>query len=724
LKSLSINPCLLGTLVRAALLACTLAALAQPIAAQSTAAQSTAAQSTAAQPTGAQPTGAQPAGAQPTTIQPAVPQPPAARQRNVIVFIADGLRNGSVNSTDAPTLLSIRQQGVNFTNSHSLYPTLTTPNASAIATGHYLGDTGDFSNTEYVGFPVFNTGNFGKKPGSPVPFLENDPILGDLDDHFARGNFLTEDSLLSLARAKGFNTAAIGKLGPVAIQDVSQLDPRDKQYQVPKTIILDDLTGTPDGVPIPPAMQAALAAANLTPVPTKRNQPAGDVTKAGTLDSNAAQQTWFVDATTHAVLPEFARSKDPFVLVYWSRDPDGSQHNHGDSLNSLRPGINGPTSRAGVRNADDNLRQILDYLRSNPALLAATDVFVTSDHGFATISKHEIGQGGATRSHSTTFKYLTPDGAPDVVEGWLPPGFVAIDLAHFLGLPLYDPDNPLMVDGAAHYQRVDPSAPATKSTPQHPANGNALIGGSGLVQDGTDAQVIIAANGGSDLIYLTPADRGPSDSERRPIGAERRKLARRIVGFLAAQDYVGGLFVDSRYGKIPGALPLSTIALEGAAQMPRPSIVVSFKTFLTDPTDLQSTAQIADTVLQEGQGMHGSLDRSNTFNNMAAIGPDFKQGFVSRAPMSNADIVPTLAHILKITLPGKSRLQGRVLKEALVGGPDEVRSRRAVLRSEVTPSGKTTLLHMQEAEGRQYFDRACLADQHERSCGEVPGPRP
>ena len=134
------------------------------------------------------------------------------------------------------------------------------------------------------------------------------------------------------------------------------------------------------------------------------------------MNSNAAQQKWFADATTRAVLPEFARSKAPFVLVYWSRDPDGSQHNHGDSLNALRPGINGPTSRAGVRTADDNLRQILDYLQSNPALLATTDIFVTSDHGFATISKHEIdAQGGVTKSYSTRFKYVTPDGAPDVV---------------------------------------------------------------------------------------------------------------------------------------------------------------------------------------------------------------------------------------------------------------------------------------------------------------------
>ena len=653
----------------------------------------------------------------------------AAQQRNVIVFIADGLRNGSVNATDAPTVSSVRQRGVDFTNSHSLFPTLTTPNAAAIATGHYLGDTGDFSNTQYAGFPVFNSGNFGKKPGTPVPFLESDPVLGDLDEHFARGNFLGEASLLALARAKGFNTAAIGKLGPVAIQDVSQLDPQDGKFPIPTTVILDDLTGTPDGVPVPPRMQAALVAANLAPAPTRRNQPSGDVTKPGTLDANVPQQKWFVDAATLAVLPEFARSKAPFVLVYWSRDPDGTQHNQGDSLNALRPGINGPTSRAGVRNADANLRQILEYLEHNPALLATTDVFVTSDHGFATISKHETDmQGAVTKSYSTTFKYLTPDGAPDVAEGWLPPGFLAIDLAHFLDLPLYDPDSQVVVDGVAHYQRVDPSSRATRTSPQRPALGHGLIGGSGLVANEPDAQVIVAANGGSDLIYL-PTRNDRTGNGGRESGTDRQKLAQRIVAkniveFLAGQDYVGGLFVDSRLGKIPGALPLNAIALEGAAQMPRPAIVVSFKTFLTDPTDLLSTAQIADTPLQEGQGMHGSLDRSNTFNTMAAVGPDFKRGFVSRAPMSNADIVPTLAHILNLALPRKGTIQGRVLKEALLGGPNEVRSRDSVVRSDPTSSGKITILHSQETAGRHYFDRACFADKSEKSCGEIPGPQP
>ena len=165
-------------------------------------------------------------------------------RRNLIIFIADGLRHDSVNATDAPTLLALRQRGVHFVNSHSLFPTLTTPNASAIATGHYLGDTGDFSNAEYVGFPTFNHGDFGKAPGSPTPFLENDPVLGDLGDHAPNGNFLNETSLLALARQHGFNTAAIGKLGPAALQDITQLKPTQGHFTAPATVILDDSTGS------------------------------------------------------------------------------------------------------------------------------------------------------------------------------------------------------------------------------------------------------------------------------------------------------------------------------------------------------------------------------------------------------------------------------------------------------------------------------------------------
>jgi len=75
-----------------------------------------------------------------------------------------------VNAVDAPTLLRARTLGVHFLNSHSLFPTLTTANASALATGHYLGDTGIFSNTEYSGVAVNSGNSFRNRSGTPAFF--------------------------------------------------------------------------------------------------------------------------------------------------------------------------------------------------------------------------------------------------------------------------------------------------------------------------------------------------------------------------------------------------------------------------------------------------------------------------------------------------------------------------------------------------------------------------
>ncbi len=624
----------------------------------------------------------------------------AAPARNVVIFVADGLRAGSVTAADAPTMYALREQGASFPNSHALFPTFTTPNASAIATGHYLGDTGDFGNALYTGYRLFNAGNFALLPASSIPFIENDAVLGDLDDHF-EGNFLGEDSLLAVARANGYSTAAIGKLGAVAIQDVTQLAPKDARFDVPQTIIIDDSTGAPaPGSAAPPLdadVLAALKQAGLPSATPPRIQPAGDSTTAGVLNPNSAQQVYFIEATTRALLPLLQRRGRPFVLVYWSRDPDGTQHTQGDSLNELVPGINGPTSRAAVRNADDNLRQILSFIRADPALAANTDVFVTADHGFATISKHDIdAHRRATASASAGERY------DDVPAGFLPPGFLAIDLARALQEPLYDPDSPMHdAHGNPAYRRVLAGVPApTPQQRQHPLFGNGVIGGSGRALEQTDADVLVAANGGSDLVYLPHGDAAQ---------------ARSLLKLLASLDYVGALFVDERYGSLPGALPLASIGLQGSSRLPRPAVVVGFRTFaldarqtgLTDP--LQNAVQIADTPLQQGQGMHGSLGRDNTFNFMAAIGPDFKPHFRDPLPVSNADITPTFLALLGLTAHARGNLLGRPLREAVQGAAAPASSaERCRALSEAAADGRRTLLDYQRYEGRLYLDQAAF----------------
>src|SRR5882672_7660033 len=114
-------------------------------------------------------------------------------QHSLILFVPDGLRALAVTAESAPTMAAVRDQGVNFANPHSLFPTFTMANASGLATGHFLGDTGTFSNTIYTGYAVPTAA------GSMTPFIENDPILGEIDTHFS-GNFVDEDSILSIAR--------------------------------------------------------------------------------------------------------------------------------------------------------------------------------------------------------------------------------------------------------------------------------------------------------------------------------------------------------------------------------------------------------------------------------------------------------------------------------------------------------------------------------------------
>jgi Type I phosphodiesterase / nucleotide pyrophosphatase len=173
------------------------------------------------------------------------------------------------------------------------------------------------------------------------------------------------------------------------------------------------------------------------------------------------------------------------------------------------PGINGPTSLASIRNADDDLARLRSSL-SELGLLDSTDIIVTADHGFSTISKE------SQTSSTAKSKFA------DTLPGHLPLGFVALDLAHALNLPLIDPDDGYKVIGEG----------------QHSKNGNGLIGG-----DHNKPKVVVAANGGSDLIYIPDGDKA---------------MAKRIVDALLTQDYVSGIFVDSKLGKFSGTdqLPL------------------------------------------------------------------------------------------------------------------------------------------------------------------------
>jgi hypothetical protein len=249
-------------------------------------------------------------------------------------------------------------------------------------------------------------------------------------------------------------------------------------------------------------------------------------------------------------------------------------------------------------------------------------------------------------------------------------GFVSIDLAKALNLPLYDPND----KNAKVADNVRPKA------------GNGLLG-----ENPEKPDVVVATNGGSDLIYIPSKD---------------KKLADRVIKALLEQDYVSGIFVNDELGPFPGVLAMSTLGLKGKAVVPHPSIVVNFRSWSSgceEPTNC--SVQVADTVLRQGQGMHGSFSRGDTLNFTAAIGPDFKAGFVDPLPVSNADVGVTAAKLMGLTQKAKGSLVGRVMTEAMPNGATP-KGFSGTVKSQPSATGLRTVLMFQRVGAQRYFDAA------------------
>jgi arylsulfatase A-like enzyme len=574
----------------------------------------------------------------------------AGPKRNVVIFVADGLRYSSVTPETAPTMARLRREGVDFSNSHAVYPTLTTANASAIATGHYLGDTGNYGNTLYTGFPV------PCHQDTTVTFIEDDCILRDIKAHFGE-DYIGQTTLLQAARAAGYDTIAVGKRGPLAIQFLAALDSKNDRVDGPLGVFIDEATNRPanrDGTPTKSTMLNGKLAADIL-------KATGADAPALTSAPNLTQQSYLLSATTQVLIPDLKDSGKPFVMLFWSRDPDATQHNADESEGKLLPGINGVNAHAAIANADNNLKGILDALKQW-GLAGNTDVFVIADHGFSTIAKFIPTPKGTLQPNSLSV------------------GFVALDVAKWLGNQnVYDPDQS--------------NALLDLASGDHPQNGDALIGPS------PDAPMaIVAANGGTDFIYV-------------PDGANRGATAKRIFDNLLKAPYVGALFVNDKLlsgnpKDFAGALPMSNVNLIGSSKVPQPAIVIGFRSFVAAGCKLGPelcAVEIADGTLHTGQGNHGSFSRADTRNFMAAIGPDFKAKFADKAPVGNVDVAPTMAHILGVKLSGPGTLKGRVIVEALKGGKMPKVSRRTIA-SAPAANGLRTVINTQTVGSTRYFD--------------------
>jgi len=549
------------------------------------------------------------------------------RGRIVVLMVWDGLRPDCVTQRDTPNLYRLAREGVRFDRHHSIFPTLTMVNATALATGAPPGVNGLEGNVFYLGPSADTPASIGNispsesKPGAPtiakdgqgwMVWTEGARAIVNLNgaDGF-KGRLIGLETITQEVAREGGYVSVIGKQGPTSVFD----------NRVETIVDGKDMVGEPH-------KDYLFASDDLVEpesVSQKINSAMPPDSKTGIADEQ--RDLYFARLVMEDALPAAKRAADagrPALVVLWQHNPDLTQHVAG--LGTL------PAMEA-LSLCDNNLmrlRAAIDAL----GIADKTDLIVVSDHGFATIK-------------------------------------LRIILSEMLV-----------------------SAGIKKS------------------HDSTD--VIVAPNGGADLIYLSPTE--------FPTPEARRAVLQKIVNFAEAQEWCGPIFSResanppderSRHGRsrrapkpylgwIDGTFSQRVVGLYNPARSP--DLVISFReepdadnkgltgpgnpAFLIGGTGQVSTpnksAELVHPVkglvyadngtsqtFTTGMGMHGAAGEREIHNFCAAIGPDFRRGFVDFNPTANTDIAPTITQILGILPnigPGGAVPAGRAMAEALTDG--------------------------------------------------------
>ena len=269
--------------------------------------------------------------------------PPAANAGRAtlnIVLVLDGLRPDAITPEETPNLSRLRQEGVNFTNSHAVFPTVTRVNATAIGTGTWPARNGVVGNSQYV------------RAVDPNHAFVNDDHRNLLRlDKATAGGMVLVKTLGELLQERGKRLAAVssGSTGSALLTNAR----------------------APQGVGVlvngywEPGVRVAFPDAVNDAV---RQRFAKAPLKPETGESQDASVTWTQTVLRDYVLPELK----PDVVINWMTEPDHMLHVNG---------AGSPQARASIRNDDAEIGLLIKQLEAL-GVAGATNIIVVSDHGF------------------------------------------------------------------------------------------------------------------------------------------------------------------------------------------------------------------------------------------------------------------------------------------------------------------------------------------------------
>jgi arylsulfatase A-like enzyme len=273
--------------------------------------------------------------------------------RHVVVVVWDGMRPDFVSEQNTPTLWKLAHEGVTFRNHHSLYPSATNVNGTALITGVYPGRNGIIANHVYR--PDIDSRH--------AIDVENPAVVSKGDD-LSGGKYISVPTIAELVQRTGGGTVmasakTVGLLLDRSVGHASGLPSAD------------DASGT-HALPSQAHVRNSVTLFAGKSLPGDALAPVTDV--LGPFPSGHIQQdAW----TTKAVTDLLWKDGVSTLSILWLGEPDLTQH-------ESAPGA--PPALTAIKSADENLAAVLSALDRQKAR-ETTDLFVVSDHGFSTIRR-------------------------------------------------------------------------------------------------------------------------------------------------------------------------------------------------------------------------------------------------------------------------------------------------------------------------------------------------
>ena len=263
-------------------------------------------------------------------------QTPRDSKPLIAIFIVDGLRPDSINTLDTPTIARLRKEGVEYLNSHSIFPTVTRVNATALATGTYPVLNGIVGNSMFVSGvnqrTAFDTGDYKQ-------LLKLEQVSGRIATVETLGEILQRNR-------RNLVTVSSGSTG--------------------NGFLLNPTAAHGNGIAIhglfDPGKTAAYPKQISDAVIQRFGSPPSERDEIGLMN-------WTDNVLREYVLQDLL----PDVVIDWEGPLDSAQHANG---------VGSPQAKEALHQIDQSISRTISKIEAL-GLLSRTDIIIGSDHGFA-----------------------------------------------------------------------------------------------------------------------------------------------------------------------------------------------------------------------------------------------------------------------------------------------------------------------------------------------------